>query len=258
MSQKPSRFWNSPSENPRAAPDEVHVWRVDLNQPPGVVLTLRQSLAPDELARAKRFVLDKDRRRFIAGRAALRNILSRYLNTEPTLVRFVYNQRGKPQLAPELRYACSDSELCFNLSHSGELALVAVVLGRQVGIDVERLDPTVDRELLARGSFTPREQARLAALPKPLQLSAFFAGWTRKEAFLKACGRGLSIPLDQVEVSSIPGEPPLLLRAESDPAEPGHWSLHDIQVDCDYAAAIVVEGKHLRLQCCEWSLNHAS
>ena len=258
MKLEPSNAWHTPGEIPRVSTIQVHVWKVELNQPPGVVLTLRQSLAPDELARAKRFRLDRDRRRFIVGRAALRDIVSRYLSTDPSHIRFIYGDRGKPRLDTGQSSCDTDSELCFNLSHSGELALVAIALGRQVGIDVEFLDPTVDRELLARGSFTPQEQAQLAALPEPLQLRAFFEGWTRKEAFLKVSGQGLSTPLVQIEVSLIPGEPPLLLRAGSDRTEPSRWFLHDIRVDNHHAAAVVVGGTECRFDYWQWSPRRAS
>ena len=163
-------------------------------------------LSPDERERADRFVFARDRDRFVAGRAFLRLLLAQYLGCEPRALRFRYGPNGKPALADER------SDLHFNLAHSGALAVCALARGSELGVDLERLRPIRDAEGVVRSAFSPREVARLESLPETARLRAFYEGWTRKEAFLKALGHGLARPLDSFDVTLGPGEPPRLLR----------------------------------------------
>jgi len=190
--------------------DEVHVWRIALDRGDGD--SLRARLSSDELARAARFHFERDRTRFLVARAALREILAHYLGASPAEIAFVYGDHGKPALAPP------HGDLRFNLSHSHGLALCAVTRGREVGVDVERIRELDDLEDLARSVFSARELAALHRLPEPGLLAGFFTGWTRKEAFIKALGEGLSHPLKRFDVSLEPGRPARLERIDGNAA----------------------------------------
>jgi 4'-phosphopantetheinyl transferase len=206
-------------------------------------------LSADEQTRAERFYFPRDQQRFIIARGLLRVILSRYLGMEPGDLRFCYNPHGKPALAPE----CGRERLRFNLSHSHEHVVYAVTREREIGIDLEhvRVD-LADRDIAAR-YFSPREAAALAALPPELQRLAFFNCWTRKEAYIKASGQGLLIPLHQFDVSLAPGEPAALLSTQWNPQEAGRWSLRALTPGPDYVAALAVEGHHWQLRCWHYS-----
>jgi 4'-phosphopantetheinyl transferase len=203
-------------------------------------------LAQDERERAERFHFQVDRRRFIVGRIALRHLLGRYLERKPEAVRLCYNSWGKPGLVQTQ----SDIDLRFNVAHSAGIALVAVTLGRAIGVDIERIRPEVECLELARRYFSPREVAALEAAPATDHRIAFFTGWTRKEAYLKAHGVGLSLPLDRFSVSL--DEPPRLLSAEHDPSQLGRWELHSLEPASDCIGALAAEGSGLRVRCHKW------
>ena len=242
--------WHLPPESLTLADDEVHVWRAFLDLEPHHVQGLQRTLLPGELERAGRFRFVRDRRRFIVARGVLRAILSRYLNIEPCQVRFSYNPYGKPALARGL----GDDRLRFNLAHSHALALCAVTRNREVGIDLERIRADLVSRQTAEQFFSPREIAVLRSLPKAAQTAAFFHCWTRKEAYIKARGEGLSFPLDRFDVSLAPGEPAALVNTPGDPSEAARWSLKDLSPGPGYVAALAVEGHGWRLKCWQWSV----
>jgi 4'-phosphopantetheinyl transferase len=206
------------------------------------------TLAADERARAERFYFQRDRERFVVARAALRAILGGYLNSTPESLSFCYGSRGKPALAAD----CSQDAIRFNVSHSGDVALYAVTRAREVGVDVELIRPELNAERLAERFFSPREIDTLRTLPADLRRHAFFLAWTRKEAYVKATGDGLSLPLNQFAVSLIPGEPAALLSAEGDPREALRWSLRELTPGPGYVAALAVEGHGWSLACWDW------
>ena len=195
-------------------------------------------LNEDEHARAARFYFARDRQRFIIARGCLRIILSRYLADEAAQIQFDYNAFGKPHLAAP--YAASG--LTFNLAHSGEFALYALAYQRQVGVDIEQIRPAVAYEQLARQVFSQAEQQSLRRVPAAQRREAFFNGWTRKEAYIKAQGRGLSLPLDQFTVTLAPDEAPRLLSTAHAPAEAARWSLQAIPTAPGYVGAVAAEG----------------
>ncbi|HEV8712493.1 MAG TPA: 4'-phosphopantetheinyl transferase superfamily protein [Candidatus Binatia bacterium] len=240
--------WRLPPETLALEPDEVHVWRAALDQPLSRVENLLLTLAADERIRAERFYFRRDREHFIVARGVLRAILGRYLNSAPGQLSFCYSPFGKPALAEDVGGAM----LHFNVSHSHGLALYAVTRGKEVGIDLERIRPDLAIEQIAERFFSGREVATLRALPKNTRTVAFFLCWTRKEAYIKARGEGLSLPLDQFDVSLIPGKPATLLRAEGAPHEASRWSLHDVAPIPSYTAALAVEGRAWRLACWQW------
>lgn len=241
--------WRPPPETLMLGSDEVHVWRACLDRDTSYVQSLRQILSADEQARARRSYFEKDRKHFIVARGLLRIILSRYLDMEPSQLHFCYNPNGKPSLG-----ITSDEEtLNFNVSHSCGLALYAVTRGREVGIDLERIRADFACEQIAERFFSSQENAMLRALPaKRVKHKAFFNCWTRKEAYIKARGEGLSLPLDQFDVSLAPGGPAMLLNTREDPQEVSRWSLQELIPAPGFVATLAVEGHGWRLACWKW------
>ena len=227
-------------EEPPLLADDVDIWSFPLDVEPARLEVLGRGLSPDENERAERFVFPRHRDRFRAGRGQLREILARYLRLTPSAVAFEYGPQGKPRLAGE-------AAVRFNLSHSEHEAVVAVARDREVGIDLERVRPTVECEQLAQRFFSPAETAALLALPSSVRPRAFYAYWTCKEAFLKAKGGGLNIPLDEFEVSIDAGFA-RIVRTAWDPREAGRWSLSVLPAPPGFAAALVVEGERPRLR----------
>ena len=245
-----SSSWDSPPKTLVLPNNAVHVWRASLHISASELCTFEDTLAVDERARAERFYFQKHRERFIAGRGLLRNILSRYLDRKPDQLRFCYNAYGKPSLTE----ATGAEGLCFNLSHSHEMALYALTRGREIGVDIEHFRPDVEVEKLAERFFSPREEAVLRALPEPLRKEGFFNCWTRKEAYIKAEGKGMSIPLSAFDVSLAPGEPAALLRTENHSKETSRWALQALNPAPSYAAALAVKGHDWELKCWQWAL----
>ena len=245
----PSLSWDSLPKTLILASDAVHVWRASLHVSASYLHILESTLTADERARAERFYFQKHREHFIAGRGLLRNILSRYLDREPDQLRFCYNSYGKPALTEE----AGAEGLCFNLSHSHGIALYAVTCDREIGIDIEYFRPEVETEKLAERFFSPREGVVLRALPEHLRKEGFFNCWTRKEAYIKAEGKGLAIPLNAFDVSLTPGEPAKLLRTQKHPQEASRWSLQALNPEPGYTAALAVKGHDWELKCWQWS-----
>jgi 4'-phosphopantetheinyl transferase len=242
--------WYALPEAPALALDEVHVWRTSLDLSPARIEQLAGTLTADERERAAHFRFAQLRHRFIAARGILRALLARYLAQEPATIRFAYGPQGKPALAS----ADGGMGLRFNLSHAQELALYAFTRGRELGIDIEQIDPSVAHEQIAERFFSAYEVATLRALPAAVQGPAFFACWTRKEAYLKARGGGLSLDLASFDVTLAPGEPVALLQTRDDPAQRRRWTLAAIEPGTGYAGAIAVEGSGWRLRC--WQMQH--
>jgi 4'-phosphopantetheinyl transferase len=240
--------WRSRPEVLVLGGDEIHVWRATLDQTPTQIQSFLHNLAADEQARAERFYFEKDREHFIVARGVLRAILGCYLNRVPEGLSFCYSSHGKPALARE-----SDGyAIRFSVSHSHGVALYAVTRGREVGIDVERIRSDLEVAEVAERFFSRREVAMLRTLPTEVQREAFFRCWTRKEAYIKARGEGLSLPLDQFDVSLAPGEPAAVLGTQRDPSEASRWSLQELTPGPGYVAALAVEGHGWHLTCWQW------
>lgn len=234
----PDRVWRQPPVNLNLPDDTVHIWQMALEQPPDRVASLARLLSPDEQIRSDRFHFEHDRRRFMVSHSGLRQILGRYLNLAPHTVRFTNGPCGKPYLAEELR----NSELQFNLTHSGELALCAVTKKNEVGIDLEQVRPLPDFMQIAARYFSAAEYLALCDLPEHQQLEGFFSGWTRKEAYLKATGAGLAQRLDQIQVTIKPDERPQILMIDSPVSVPTRWSIISLAPASQYSAAVVIGG----------------
>lgn len=227
---------------------EVHVWSASLSVSPVALAAHTRCLSPDETRRASSFVFERHRNRFIAGRAFLRVLLGAYIRRSPERVQFAYGPHGKPELGD----GAEVTGLKFNLSHSGDVALCAVTLGREVGVDVEEVRDLHDARGVANRFFSPAENAVLQDMPEGARLAAFFTCWTRKEAFLKALGDGLARPLDAFDVTLAPGAPARLLRVADRPDEAERWSLCDVAVGPGFAAALAVDGHGWRLRRGAW------
>ena len=228
------------------AHDEVHVWSAPRDDATDErVETWRALLTPDERKRADRFVAVRDQRQFAVGRGRLRVILGRYLGQDPASLRFTPNPHGKPGLA--------DTPLRFNLSHSGGWMLLAITRDREIGVDIERIRPDFGGEAIARRFFAPAEVQTLMCLPPDDRTLAFFQGWTRKEAYIKAQGQGLALPLDEFAVEIHPDRPARLLTTHPDPLEAGRWTLIELEAPPDHVAALCVAGRGWTLRQAEWS-----
>ena len=240
--------WLPPARRMELPRDAVHVWRTATEVSASRLAPLYDLLAPDERVRAGRFRFDQDRRRYTVARGVLRSLLARYLDVEPAAVEFRYGAHGKPSLAE----AGGGRDLRFNLSHSHGWALHAFAIGREVGVDVERVRPDTDIMGVARHSFSPAEAEALSSLPPGQRREAFFDCWTRKEAFIKAHGEGIALGLSRFDVTLRPGEPAALLRFEGDPAEVSRWSMCALDAGEGYKAALAVEGEGWDLKCWEY------
>lgn len=247
--QRSEQTWFEGPQTPLLAEGEAHVWRARLRQDAVTLLNLHKSLSRDEQERAARFRHQRDREYFVASRGALRNILSRYAGVAPHLLHFSYNEHGKPFLSDEAGWGT----LRFNLSHSNGLALCAVTRGLEVGIDLEFVREDFDCIELAEKLFSSQEAKVLRRIPPHAQPDSFFDCWTRKEAYVKARGEGLSYSLRQFTVSLAPGEPATLLQTYDDPQESTRWFLANLFPGEGYRAALAVKGKISAIHCWDWS-----
>lgn len=246
-----------PSDPGSTGPVAVDIWSWSLDPSFVDIADALALLSGDERDRAHRFLKDIDRRRYITGRAGLRRILATYLGIEPRAVRFGYNNWGKPELDLADR-----SSLHFNLSHSAGEAMLAVSAHAEVGIDIEEIRPI--EEDIASHFFSGFECAALAALSDGERLVAFYRCWTRKEAFVKAHGAGLSVALDSFDVSLETGEGQHLLeRLDRDIGRRSDWALFNLDVVDGFCGALAVSAAgrdvkvHYRSRSA-WSANMAS
>lgn len=229
---------------------DVHVWTIRLDVAPTVVRAHRDALDDDERARAERFARRRDADRFIVCRGAVRGVLASYLRAAPEDIEFIYSSYGKPGL-------CCGTLLQFNVSHSGDVAMCAVAEHRAVGVDVERVDRTLAFEPLAERFFSPRELASLREVAEQDRRLAFYRCWTRKEAYVKSTGRGLSHALDAFAVSLDDGRDAHLVWS-SDPGESERWCLSGLDAPGGYVAAVAVERRAGRpmVRQMDWSHEH--
>ena len=245
--QKPLlRHWSTAPTNPSLRAEEVHVWRASMDVSNSKVEELRKLLTNEEVIKGNRLQFEADRRKFIVARSYLRKLLGQYLCVHPASITFSYNKYGKPSLAKSIDV----QNLSFSVAHSGELALYAVTLNRKIGVDLEKIQPEFNSYEIASSYFSASEVKRLDDVPGSLRQQAFFNCWTLKEAFVKAIGLGLSLPLDRFEVAFSPDEPARLLQTHWDEKEASRWSLMTLEVEPGYVAALAVKGHNWEL--CTW------
>jgi 4'-phosphopantetheinyl transferase len=223
---------------------DVHVWRASLDVDADVRERLSSILSAAERERGARFAFTRERNRFVVARAILRQLLAGYLSELPQNLLLETLAHGKPTISA----AASIPTLRFNLSHSHGLALFAFCFEHEVGIDIEKIRPEVAFEGIESRYFSPMEREELETLPMDVRPEGFFLCWTRKEAYVKAKGAGLQIPLESFDVSLTPGKPAVLQSSDKD-----RWSLHSLYPETGYVGALVVEGRGHRLRLWEWS-----
>ncbi len=240
-SPRPPDTWEPASTPPALGPADVHVWRARLEDP-AEGEAAGAALTGEELERASGYPAGQPRRRFLAARRRLRSLLSGYAGVPARQLRLAYGDQGKPSLREPA------TDLTFNLSHSGDLLLLAFGRGRELGIDVERTTRGVSWERVARRFFERRELEALQALPAPDRRAAFFRCWTRKEAFVKATGRGVTQGLRSFAVSLDPERAALTWIEDGDPAD---WGMADLEAGPGYAAAVCAAGRGWSLRCFE-------
>jgi 4'-phosphopantetheinyl transferase len=237
-------LWRHPMGRYALPADRTHVWRADLRRLHGDVPDLRDLLSDDERARADCFRFEADSNRYIVARALLRLLLGHCLDCPVRHLTFATDRFGKPALLS----AC----LQFNVSHSGDYILVGLNRRHAVGVDVERIRTDLAMEEIAQRFFSPREWRDLSALPSQERPGGFFACWTRKEAYLKARGDGLTVPLAAFDVTLCPGDDVRLIETRHDINDVHRWTLRALDCGNDYRAAVVVAGQDATLDCWEW------
>ena len=237
-----SASWVVPDKHPSLGLHEVHVWKIGLLASQAQLQQLGTLLSGDERERADRFRFDRHRRRFITGRAVVRILLGRYTNRAPEALDFSYNPQGKPALKDA-------GSLEFNFTNSRDLALLCVARQTQLGIDLEHLGRHADYAGIVTRFFAEREVEELFSLPESQRHGAFLTGWTRKEAYIKALGTGLSLPLDRFVVTIDPQVFPVLISADDRPDEQDRWVFRHLEPEPGYVASLVVEGD-------SWEMNN--
>lgn len=241
--------WQDADLRPILGHAETHLWLVSVTEFATKRGRLAASLSEKERERAARFRFDRDRNRFIVRRAALRDVLSRYMEVTAKEIRFSVMARGKPRLADGL----GDHEVRFNDSSSADWALIGVARKREIGVDLERIDPARADPKIAEHFFAPGEIDVLRDLSGRAWLEGFFNCWTRKEAFVKSLGEGLYFPLDAFEVTLAPGEPARLLSMRGTERNVSRWAMKAIQGPPGYVAALASEGEIGAVRCWRWS-----
>jgi 4'-phosphopantetheinyl transferase len=209
----------------------VHVWPVRTEAPTAVADGFELHLSPDEKGRAAQFRFEHDRNSFVIARGVLRILLGRYLHISPVSILFKYGSKGKPALA-------GSAGIDFNVSHSGGLAVFAFTAGCEVGVDVERIRPLPDMQSIADRFFCSEEAAELMSLTANQREHGFYLCWTRKEAYIKASGDGLSASLDSFRVTLRPCQPARFIHLANDTSAAEAWTLHDLRLASNYAAAL--------------------
>lgn len=241
MSCQTDKLWRTPPDSLHLHSADVHLWRASLNLPASRLLEFRQYLSSSELRKANRFHFQIHRDRYIARHAILRSILGSYLEVPPAKIVIENRCNGKPELS-----SSHDSPLTFNLSSSDNTAIFAIAYKREIGVDIERINPAIDSESVSDMFFSPLETAVLHTLPADMQLKAFFDCWTRKEAYIKALGTGLSLALNSFDVSLDPCKPAALLGVRNKVGELNHWFMESLDAGAEYASALVVENNNKR------------
>ena len=211
--------------------NDIHVWTLGTRVAGIVAADFEPVLTTDERLRAAGFRFDHLRYAFVVARGALRYLLGHYLDVPPASIRFDYGPNGKPALA-------AAAEVQFNTAHSGDLAVFAFTRRCPIGVDVEQMRPLAEMDDIAKRFFCSDEAVEIGSLSPGDRTQAFFHCWTRKEAYIKAIGGGLSIPLNAFRVTVQPGEAARLLHIAQNTDAASEWTLHDLCLQPGYAAAL--------------------
>lgn len=242
--------WQTQDQPDLLREDEVHLWIAPLTTPPEKLFYFESVLSADEKERARRFRNISDGERYLIARGSLRRLLGYYVAGAPDRLQFTYNAFGKPSLSGQT----SEAVLNFSVSHSGDRALFGFARARRIGVDLEYIRADIDALGLAKRYFSPDEFRRLRRLPANEQCEAFYCAWTRKEAYLKACGESLSFGLERVEVSLIPAEPAMIRKVAGASNASEHWTLKHLSPAPNYLGAAAVEGRGITFKFLDWHL----
>ncbi|MEM7315667.1 MAG: 4'-phosphopantetheinyl transferase superfamily protein [Planctomycetota bacterium] len=229
--------WETPQGDfPHLEAGQVHIWRLSLRTQDGDYEPFTATLDDQEKERGARFIFAKHRERFIVGRARVRELLSSYADCDPDEFEYTYDNLGKPRFKDETL----DQRIKFNFSNSADLGLLAVTLETELGVDLEKIRPMHDMMGMAKRYFAESETEQLFALDEPDRPDAFFRCWTRKEAYLKAVGKGLTFPLRDVEVSLLPQDDCCIHNINSDADNANRWSLIHVAPHDNYHGALAI------------------
>ncbi len=239
--------WSTQSSQPALPVGAVHVWRAGLGLEIGCLHLLKRTLSADERARAARFRFARDRERFIAARGLVREILALYLDTAARRLSFGYGVHGKPFLAEPER-----SGLRFNVSHSLDVVLVAIAYEREVGVDIEHTHSGLEVEAIAETVLSVPEKRALNRFDGEAKRRAFLRLWTRKEAYIKADGQGVALPLQQLDVSVPTRRIAIMDELTGRWRTCARWTIRTLADGPDYAASLVVEGRNWQLARWRW------
>jgi 4'-phosphopantetheinyl transferase len=230
-------------------PDEIHIWWANLDLPEWEFHKFAQTLSIDERKRATRFHFEESRRRYIARHGILRSIVGSYLKIEPRSVQFCYGKYGKPGLANNY----NSGSIHFNLSHSAGFAIYGFLRKSEIGLDIERVRKIPEMEQIVEQFFSARENETFRALPRNQKKMAFFEFWTRKEAFIKATGKGMYEPLDKCNATLVAGERAELIRIGGESIVDSQWFIQDLKPAPGFAAALAVGEEIREIRCWQWS-----
>jgi 4'-phosphopantetheinyl transferase len=240
--------WMPPPARLTLANDEIHVWCFPLDGSAHQDASFWALLSAEEHNRATRFHFEKDRHRYVVAHGVLRQLLSRYTTYAPEQFEFDLGRNGKPSLPK----AYGGDQLQFNISHSHNMGLCAIANHRDLGVDLEWMRPLPDLAQIAQNFFSPSEREQLFQLDESLQVTAFYHCWTRKEAYIKACGDGLSLPLDQFDVALLPGQPARFLALNGSEREAEGWFLRGLLPADNFVGAVAVPGINWTVKCWKW------
>ncbi len=238
------QIWHKPLTPPILANNQAHIWRASLDVPAGEIERLTTFLSPDEIVRANKFKFARDKKRFIAARGILRELLANYLQITANQIEFSYSDRGKPHLAASI----PDLSLQFNLSHSQNYALYGFTRNCRLGIDLEYLRSMNDAAKIAKRFFSAAESELISSLTADKQKRVFFQLWTAKEAYLKATGEGLAGLLSEIEISITPESSVTLLSVQGNVETAANWAMTSFVPVTDYVGTVVIETSLIQQQ----------
>ena len=248
--QEFEQWWLPQPKNFTLVENEVHVWLANLDHEIFALPKFLRELSLSERERAQRLRFDHDRRRFVVAKGILRQILGRYLGVAPHDILFSTGASGKPELSR--RMPIRHGTMHFNQAHSGYFGIFAFCRGRHVGVDVEEIRPFPDLDQLAEVLFSPGELDRFRRLSQEERNHEFFSGWTIKEAFVKALGQGLTLPLNHFEVAGVGGYLGRIVQNHQHPPRLLDWYVQEIPMSSPFAAAVCAKGEGWKLRCCKW------
>ena len=237
-------MWAEPPADLELDVAYIDVWRSQIDLPESEIEKYAQTLSEQEQERAAKFTFPDKYEEYVVSRGLLRKALGHVLKQAPSGFQFDYTSSKKPYLSRKY----NNRPISFNVSHSHGQALVAISVDRNIGIDIEKIRPDVEYEKLAKRFFSEAEHAAIMLLPLGERVAAFFATWTRKEAFVKATGKGIAFGLSEFDVNILPYEPPAMLVTRWNPADVSKWLMANIETYKNYIATLAADGGEFQMR----------